>query len=162
MEKKRPKGVTIFSWLIIVGSLLPFSQVIQKRTEYLPIIVYFTVVISVVSIIVAISLLKLKKWARIAIIAISILVAIKTLAIVPYSMNKIQSSLSERFEEHYKKNVKEKGRIIGQDVPTAEEARNLTLTFMKSFMAVVILISLGFNSGVIYYLTRPKVKEMFE
>jgi len=158
---KRSKGITIFSWLIIVSSLLVFSQVMQKETKYLPVIIYFTVIIGISSIVTAINLLRLKKWARIAIIIISILVATKTLAFIPYSMKEIQLNFSENFETHYRTTMKEKGREIGKDAPTVEKARQTTTTFMRSFLMVVSLISLGFNIAVIRYFTRPKVKEMF-
>jgi uncharacterized membrane protein YhaH (DUF805 family) len=127
MEKKRSKGVTIFAWLIIIGSIL---SILSKglASEINPqISTYFYYFVSPISIIIGIYLLRLKDWARTGIIAVSIMVGIETLATSPYCLNRMESTYPGTGIDYI----------------------------------IAILISLGFNCGVIYFFTRPKVKAQF-
>ncbi len=128
MEKKRSQGVTIFAWLVIIGSILNLVLNSAASDVNTQISVYFYYLVSPISIIIGIYLLKLKDWARIGIIAVSIMVGVETIVTTPYCLNKLQSTYPR--------------------------------TGLPFIMAV--LISLGFNCGLIYYFTRPTVKEQFK
>ena len=88
MENSRSKGVTIFAYLIIIGSFIGlFSQ-----NKINPIAsIYFYYIVFPLSIIAAIFLLRLKDWARKAVIIISISVAVETIATASYCLNKVVS-----------------------------------------------------------------------
>jgi len=96
MENQRSRGVTIFAWLIIALSFLN----LLSRVEYMyrvtskgfPLGIgdYFYLIISIFSIIFGIFLLKLKNWARLATIVISIIVFIDVCLKVPGIVKNIQ------------------------------------------------------------------------
>jgi len=171
MEKKRSKGITIFSWLIILGSVLAILNFKQNQELNPAISNYLYFIICPLSIFAAIDLLKLKNWARVAIIAISIIVAIETLATVSNAINMYTKNAIKEAEVGFYKGH-ERGAKYSE--PQARELskeelgkdKELTLKIIKTMatiMAVMmLLVSLGFNGGVIYYFTRPKVKEQFK
>lgn len=153
MMKKRSIGVTAFSLLILGSSIFSLLKYEAALEIAHPISNYFYLIIFSVSIGVAIYLLKLRKWARIAIIVISILVMMESLAMLSYTANRSQKYFSKTFEEGYK-------RL--DDKTEMENEKKAFLSLMNILMAIFILVSLGFNCGVIYFFTRPKIKEQFE
>lgn len=176
MEKKRSKGITIFSWLIITGSILGLLSCLTERTLIPPILIFLYVIIYPTSIAIAIYLMKLRKWARIAIIVISIVVAAATVATAPYLINANKKYVNEMFDEWYKEGYEEgierakkiySGKAVEEATVVVEKAKIKETT--KSFSMILVnilsiaipLISIGFNCGVIYFFTRPKVKEQF-
>ncbi|MBU2034732.1 MAG: hypothetical protein KKA59_03020 [Candidatus Omnitrophica bacterium] len=78
IAEQRSGGITIFSWLIIVGSSIGLIANFSPKPLNPAISVYFNFIILPLSIIAAINLLKLKNWPRIIIIIISILTATET------------------------------------------------------------------------------------
>ena len=90
MDIKRLRGITIFSWLIIIGSVLNFLSN-SSAAEVNPLFsVYFYYIISVLSIIIAFFLFKLKDWSRVSIIIVSILVGLETIVTTPHVLNQIE------------------------------------------------------------------------
>ncbi|MBM3250484.1 MAG: hypothetical protein FJZ09_06590 [Candidatus Omnitrophica bacterium] len=134
MENRRSKGITIFAWIIIVLSVINlisrldyiFKGTLKDYTAGIG--DYFYLIISILAIIAAIFLLKLKEWARIATLIVAALVII----------NIILVSLSTIF-------------------------KNFLVSLPASLiMLVITLIPLAFEGGVIYYFTRPVIKEQFK
>ena len=87
MDNKRSKGITIFARIIIVCSavmLFPclgiFSTLMYPHSS-VGIGDYFLLIISISSIVAAVFLLKLKEWARITILIISVLVIIDNIIV---------------------------------------------------------------------------------
>lgn len=95
MGDKRSIGITIFAWIIIASSLfnlflrLEYLFRVAFRSGQIGIGTYFSLVISVLSIISAAYLLKLKKWARLATIIISIIVLIDIVLKIPFFVKSI-------------------------------------------------------------------------
>ena len=175
MEKKRSKGITIFSWLIIIWSILSLAsnKAAKEANPLIP--YYFYFIIFSASIVIGVYLLKLKQWARIAIIIISILVMAESLATAPYDFREGQKVFSEAFEKSFEegfeksvKAAKEKFRIKSVKIGISEieadkkKALKSAMPFATTTIIILLLLSLGFNCGVVYYFTRPKVKEQFK
>ena len=136
---KRSKSVTVLAWLLIVGSVsntltslvsfvfkLPADNVNPALSNY------FYYAASPFSILVGIFLLKLKNWARVAAIMLSILVAIETVLTTPYVMKQL-----------------------------------IALNLYGSFVTRAVLLiatgcSLAFNVAILYFFTRPRIKEQFK
>jgi hypothetical protein len=131
-QTKRPVGVTILAWIIIVSSglNLPFNFLAMAVNP--PISVYFYFLISTVSIVAGIFLLCLKNWARRAILWICLMVAVENIATAPYAMGKMESATG--------------GMPVGLNI------------VMLVLVGGVVL----FQGWVIFYLTRPKIREQFE
>ena len=175
--EKRSKGVTIFSWLIIIGSILSLLSTKTGRQLSPPISHYFYFIISFASLVVGVYLLKLKQWARIAIIIISILVMTESLATAPYVLSEGRKVASEAFEKSFEEGyedsieaAKEKFGIKSLKIDISEsemeadkeKAMKKVMPLFTAIIITLILLSSGFNCGVVYYFTRPKVKEQFK
>ena len=128
----RLKGITIFAWVIIVGSA--FDLLFNLPTSRInPVIsVYFYLLMAPFSLVTGIGLLRLKNWARIAILVISPLVMAENIFTTPYVVAKMAA-------------------------PDPRIARILEITTWTLVGLVLI-----FNAAILYYFTRPKVKEQFE
>jgi len=89
MQNQRSKGVTIFAWSIIAVSFLNLLSRLEflfrsfSKGTQVSVSGYFYLVISVISIIAGIYLLKLKNWARLVTIIISIIVFVDICIKVP-------------------------------------------------------------------------------
>lgn len=95
MIKKRSIGITIFAWFIIFISCLVFyfNQTGDERNSEFS--VFFYNIICPVFVIVAFYLLKLKSWARVGVVTVSLLVAFENIITTPYAL----SHAPERNEE---------------------------------------------------------------
>jgi len=171
MEKKRSVGVAVFAWLVIIGSVL---GVLNSRagwelnhiiSNYL-----YLILILPLSIVVAIFLLKLENWARIAMIVVSVIVAAESMITIPHVLSKIDEySMVEIEESFYKgleagKKHKKPGtpELTEQQVEEArEKVMQLARKAMQAMVLIMITLSIAFNCAVIYFFTRPKVKEQF-
>jgi len=93
---------------------------------------YFYYLASPFSILVGIFLLKLKNWARVATLILSILVAVETVLTTPHVLRQLIA-----MDPH--------GAFLTQLV-----------------LLIVTGCSLAFNGVMLYYFTRPKTKEQFK
>ena len=112
MEKKRPRGVTVFSWLVIAGSIINLFSLLNMRGVTFPLFAYLYLLISLTSIVVAFYLLQLKNWARTAIIIISVVVGTETLATTPIAVNSVNNYFAENFDRDYAEALK--ARVGGE------------------------------------------------
>ena len=173
MENKRTKGIAVLAWSILIGSVL--SLVTYKASLELnpPISNFIYAPILFASIIASIYLLKLRKEARIAIIIISVIVALETILSIPYCINKYNKFIEEKFDGYYK--IASAQFVQTSPKPTlAEEAslkqieaneaniKNIMLVAAIIILSLLFFMSLAFNLVVIYYFTRPKVKAEFK
>lgn len=95
MENKRSKGITILAWLIIIFSLLNLIS----RVDYLfkasrqPVLLgisdYLYLAISVISLIASVYLLKVKNWARLLTIFMSLVVFVDIALKIPALIKQI-------------------------------------------------------------------------
>ncbi|NQT23137.1 MAG: hypothetical protein HQ579_06855 [Candidatus Omnitrophica bacterium] len=172
--RRRPAGVAIFGWLIIIGSVLGLLFSTAGKAINADVSYYLYLIICPLSVAVGIFLLKLKKWARTAIIIISIIVAIETLVTLPYAMGKsreyFDSQLNVQFDEAFNKRLETINQQQGNVPVQLDEARvaeikqqalDASARVANAMVTILILISLSFNVGVIYYFTRPPVKSAF-
>jgi len=184
IKKKKLKGIYIFGWLIILSSI--FWLIIHLIPQYVKNIHFllklYCFFISTISIFVGWFLVKGKNWARNAIIIISVVVGIATVVIVPNQHKKMDSffvklenlkndedylnSLWQSFKEGRLKELKKDG--MGTDFDEekfSDRAKKAmgkgakTIHFIRLYIYGVF--SVGFNVLVIFYFTRPKVKEQF-
>ena len=173
---KRSKGVTIFSWLILVRSIFAIIGIQNPRPLNPPFVFFFSIVILPLSIVAAINLLRLKNWARTGVIIIAILVVAKHAVTIPYVMSKSREYLSEKYEVEVKPQIEEllrgqqeteEGEEAGEgaEQPSDEDIERsiqAAIIIGQLILAVLILVSAVFNIGVIYFFTRPIVKEQFK
>ncbi|MBL7157077.1 MAG: hypothetical protein ISS92_02815 [Candidatus Omnitrophica bacterium] len=172
MEKKRSVGIAVFAWLIIIVSALGILQskaswdLNHIISNYLYLILLFPL-----SIVVAIFLLKLENWARIAIIVISVIVAAESIITIPHVLSKIDEYSMVEIEESFYKGLEAGKKYKKPDTPeltkqqveeAIERAMQLAKKAMQAMVIIMITISTAFNCAVIYFFTRPKVKEQFE
>jgi len=171
MEHKRSRGVTIFAWLILIGSIFNLAAMLPAAAQQAasPISPFLYITVGIISIVVAMNLLKLAGWARMAIIIISVIVAAETLATAPTFFKKNQEVFALSFDagwdgvmENMKKDPEKAAAL---DIARMEESREKTketaLKLNRIFLTALMLLSAGFNLGVIYFFTRPKIVEQF-
>jgi len=170
MDKKLPKGVKIFAILILTNSVLSLLSLGGSRNAGIPFTFFFYLLILPASIAVSIYLLKLKEWARVAIIVISVLVALQTIVTFPatlsYTRNAYMQSLNAEFtkaaaiasSQNAKLPPAERG-IVPSALPPAEEkaARQMLDLALIFFMGLSVM----FNAGVVYYFVNANVKKSF-
>ena len=128
----RLKGITVFSWVIIVSSVLNFLFNLPAGSMNPRGSVLFYFLAAPFSIVVGIFLLKFKNWARVAIIVVSVLVGAETVISTPHVL----------------------AQLTAMD-PNA-------VPVLKILMLLMICFSLVFNGAVIFYFTRPAVKVQFK
>ena len=170
MTERRPVGITIFSWAIILGSVANILSLNDAMRINPGIWSFMYLIISPVSIVGAIYLLRQKDWARRAIVIISLIVAAETLVTAPQAVNDVKEYDEVFLEENFETKIRQEMEIRG--VPKEqiteeqiEKAKGLAVESAKNVMVAVViimlLVSVGFNAGAIYYFTRPRVKERF-
>jgi len=119
--------------------------------------------------IVALNLLHLKKWSRVAIIFLSLLFVAESVIIIPTWYYKIESFVTNKFSDDGAliKAVQEikKERKIKEIPISDEEMVELTRYILRMGLYFVLLlpglISLVFNTSVICYFARPRIKGHF-
>ena len=175
----RSNGVTVLSVLIVIGSLFGIGGLASPDQLSPPISLMFYFLILPASIVVAIFLMKLKPWARQAIVIISIFVAIESLITLPFVLGKSEEVYSESIRENITLSLAEAqerqvlqasqtaesptqaaGEIQNLQIPE-EQVEKLAMNVFKSLLALIILLSIGFNMLVIYFFTRPGVVGQF-
>ncbi|MDD5136133.1 MAG: hypothetical protein PHX20_01985 [Candidatus Omnitrophica bacterium] len=163
MDKKRPAGVTIFSWVIIIGTVLSAMSLAEAQKVNPPLSNYFYFIILPASFIMAVYLLKLKNWARVGVIVIAILVSAETLITAPSAIKKGSEVYSAQFEQEFNDAAKAAAEKKGYKPAQVDMAR-LKEAVKKSInviMVISITIALLFNLAVIMYFIHPKVKAQF-
>jgi hypothetical protein len=167
---RRPSGVTILGALIIIGAILGLASA-RDAWKYNPQISnYLYLIIVPLSIVAAVSLLKLKEWARLAIIAISIIASVETLVTAQHAMNMVKeydmTMLRKSFYEGIERG--QKNRKPGTPELTKQQVEDLEKKAMifvekgiRITMATLLILNYIFNCVVIFYFTRPKVKAHF-
>ena len=129
---KRLKGLTIIAFLLIILGFFNLSSPFYC-SYILQNIPYliYSILYGLVAIIIGLGIFTLKKWARVA-------------AIIVITISAIDAA--------YKTIIDIKRWGEGQ--------HELQITFLL-FSALLIMIAVGLWGIILYYLTRPKVKEQF-
>lgn len=145
MEKRRPKGVTILAFISIVGSLGNILGVLTLKgrlltyqethfalpDSYYSVVLFHDVFFAIAGLVVGIALFKLLKWARFLAIA-NIIIGL-TYGVVFYFV----------YTRPY---------IIPYFIKTSRPTFIFYIFYIIGVLVAIVII---------YYLTRPKVKEMF-
>lgn len=170
----RSKGVAVFSWLIIISSVMGLLSLRQAILFNPSALTYLYFMIYPLSIVTAIFLLKTKKWARITIVIISALVAVETLAGAPGAIQKTKEyyfNQSDQFENEFDRAFKVQLERAGQDVSKIDPAvlqqmktrgKEAALKVFESIIMVFIAISSAFNLAVIFFFTRRDIRMQFK
>ncbi|NQU74631.1 MAG: hypothetical protein HQ547_07990 [Candidatus Omnitrophica bacterium] len=177
LPRKRSRGVTIFAWFILINSVASLLAFKTSAEINPPISNVLFIPILLASITAAIYILKLREWARVMIIVLSIVVVVETLATIPYCINRYMELIARDFDTNYDSGIKTALQQFGQKalksgitkeqlLQQMEEKRSIikgiTLKGTNMMMRIIIVIYLGFRGGAIYFFTRPKVKEQFK
>lgn len=170
MEKKRSRGVTVFGVLIIIGSVFGLLGARDGWKFNPPASNYLYLVLLPLSIVVAVFLFNLKNWARVAIIVISLIVAVETLITTPYALARVneyglkdaEKTIDAQIAAAEMNKKPNAPKLTDEQIAQAKKmAMEAAKKIMQGMMAVVIAISIGFNCGAIYFFTHPKVREQF-
>jgi hypothetical protein len=165
MEKKRSVGVAIFAWIFIVGgafgifgSLINmFSPINREFVDSFTL--WQGIICSVLNLIVGIGLFNLKPWARKLTIALCALY----IALVPLSYQrsiKMFEKISAMQDKILLHQMGQENRE--RDAQALKEIRQTMDSVTSISIKVGIAVGLIWNLGVIFYFTRPKVKEQFD
>lgn len=159
---KRSKGITFWGWtFIILGIfvLLVTFLLFNKTIDYqgkLPtnkFSYFWDFLVSILSIIGGIYLLRLKNWARWLVLIICFAGIIDTIWTSPIILNK--SAIEQKQEELIKKYKPEHQKEVRKQM----EYMDKTLPFVNYFTVVIFIIL--YLCPIIFF-TRPKVKEQFK
>jgi len=169
-EAKRSKGVTVFGVLIIVGSVLSLLSTLGGWKNNSPISNYLYLILTPLLIVIAVFLLKLKNWARLAIIIFVAIVLVETLITSPYTLSQVKKYDMSAFEKVFYASIELKKQQAKPDAPQLtneqiEEARQkavkVGIKSMEAMLLIMIILSAIFSGLLIYFFTRPKIKEQF-
>lgn len=176
MKKSASAGIKVAGILIIIGSLLSLSGFfIFHNTEGLdtfniirPAAFYFSIIISVF-------LFRLKNWARLAIVVISLLLLIETTIAAEVMLNNIEvrsGAWQKDFDKDTEKQL-EKVKWSPMEGIGVAGASGLAEGFLMMcdelmsgaasfFLTVVTVLSGLFNIIVVFFFTRRGVAQQFQ
>ncbi len=149
--------------LLFTGSISSgFSQIIPEFALFL--IVAYSIIFNILYLIGAVNILKLRNWARKLLITLTVIQIVYMLAVsIPLSNKSIEfmrqsPDSQERIWKGYE-SIPEKLRL---DKDITKE-RYATLVFKKIYQAAnaVRVISIVYLLIVVFFFTRPRVKEQF-
>ncbi|OGX16285.1 MAG: hypothetical protein A2166_03975 [Omnitrophica WOR_2 bacterium RBG_13_41_10] len=166
MDKERSMGVTVFGWLFIIGGILGILGKISaamRASAMLDVKYILAFVISALCLTCGIYLLKLRPWAKqLAIVLAGIntiyaLIIFNGLAKTDYSkmMDYASKKQEQMVQEQYKPEYQKKA------LEAIERQKQITEKAMPILFAIVTGITIGWNIIIIFFFTRPKVKEQF-
>jgi len=169
MEKKRPVWVTIFAVLFIIGGLLSLLSALDIKSylrDFKMGVLTFplyalTVAVTISSVIAGIFLFKLKPWARKLVIIITIVNIVLMLNFL--KLPSIMNASMEKDFARQGKNIKSqlKPELQQKALEQLKLDRQLGQRAVMIIVAILFSLSLAWNLIVIFYFTRPKIKEQF-
>jgi hypothetical protein len=177
MKKKRSVGVAIFGWAFIIINTVAFVTyghqsplfrllfISAKESSWtiIALILIFYILYHLIHIIAGISILRLKAWGRKLVIILAIFGIVKIIAIAPISHKRIEESigpkLTERLEKQYE--IFPEGSGVKQNFSKEEYIKNGKRMYPILHAGINEIIPFIYMLLVIYFFTRPKVKEQF-
>jgi|GEM_PF-439991 len=184
-NKKRSKGVTLFAWSFIIISLIVlFSARGQKypfisSAPILFLITFYTAAYGIAGILTGINLLRLKEWARKLVVFLAVLGVADMFIFVPLNhidfkktsqieligqqqLVALKNKLSDAYDGFLAKNnaapKMSKEEFIQLGVTKVE---SITRMAMHIFMAIMESLLILYSIFLLYFFTRPRVKEQF-
>lgn len=168
--KKKPDGIMVFGVLIIIGSVFSLLSA-REGWKYNPVVSnYLYLIVLPLAIVAAVFLLKLKNWARIVIIAISVIVLVETIITVPHVLAVAKKYAISGFDKISFADLEKNRQRTRPDSPKlTEEQTEAVVQKIKQVaekailwvFKILITLSAIFNCLVIYYFSLPRVKEQF-
>lgn len=171
-QAEKPNGVFILAWWTIITSFLGVLTVQASMAVNPPASTIFYIVLSPISIAVAVFLLKFREWARIAIVVISLLIVAETAVTTPYASSRMKADMMSQLETGFQRGIdaaKEKDAGSAQaDPERAAKMEQIKQDMKKSmgpvadiFIWVVVIFSMLFYLGIAYYFSLAKIKSYF-
>ena len=172
MEIKRSKGVTVLGWLFIIGGCFGLLAGLRPHTNTQNISSlphFIDKLADVASLICGIFLLKLKPWARklaMGLCCVSIILVISLLIPLVFS-----PAVKSNFEQSFNRSIEKKEQLIREQYKPEYQQKALEkfkkyepfqIKFTYIIMFSVAAVGIGWNLYVLYFFTRPKVKEQFK
>ena len=159
MEKKISKGVKIFAWLMIVLNIIMFLSALDYKTffdcfrsfdkNFIILMIVYSILASIIGIIAGIGLLRLNEAMRKIGIVINSLDFLFGVPLFYFALRDIKQYsyaivLSQGLEEIIKSDINSFANVI--------------------FYSIVFIsyVTFGLNLLLIFFFTRPKVKEQFK
>jgi len=132
MEKKRSVGVTVFSTLFIVSAISGWARSWSHLKSFGFMGVLYARLMAILLLVIAIKILQLKEWARKGIIYYYIIVSLVAIFLIP--------------------------RAVSLNIITEPEIDKMKLPLTVGLYIAILITA----AVVIYFFTRPKVKEQFK
>ena len=167
MEKKRSIGITIFAWLFIIGGVFGILGVIKNQRFFSSevivsgvrtfILYLLGIVIAIATLVCGIYFLKLKPWTR----QLAIGLCVYHIIMIPFSYKigidaiNNKKALKQMIQTKYPPAMQE------SELKELEKMPDKMKEVWPIMVAVILVIQLAWNLIVIYFFTRPKVKEQF-
>lgn len=159
MERKRSKGVTILAWLMIIVNAYAFFSSLNFQRNFFDVyrslprglnisLIAYCLLSAAIGVAAGFGILKLKEMMRRVSVAINAIDVLVGLAILPLTLNDIRE---------YVYSVAASAAGTDPTVPVYALAK-------ASFYLTILLmmITYAFNLLLIFFFTRPKVKEQFK
>lgn len=163
---EKPDGITVFGIFIIIGSIFGLLNTGASRMVNYPLSVSLYLVIEPVSIVTGIFLIRLKNFARITIVIISLVVAFETAISMPYVIKRSQERYLDQIIGAARESIDL--RAQKQNLPSpritperVEAVKGILRPVLQVILIVFGAVSMIFNAAVIYYFTRPKIRRWF-
>jgi predicted tellurium resistance membrane protein TerC len=162
MENKRSKGVTFWGWFFIILSAFALFSTIRYKPEAQIYGIGSNIIMNVAYLICGIFILKLNEIARKVVIVLSIV----AIFLIPINLKPIIDKTNS--ESNY---IKQKIVITEQMKPEfqqkALEQLEKRREMSKKYGPIILMVLFGTPSliyclAILYYFTRPKVKEQFK
>ncbi len=174
----KPKGLSFFGWSIITISILNLAGLLFStfyRKDPPSFLYHYYVTLFVMWPVIALYLLRLRNWARVAMLVISCCVLVQIVVSVPYAKSTIEARTDQLLEGPLVANImnsakesyrdgeyvltdKELDRVVKITLATARKTSVRTLSL---FTILGALIASLFNLSLILYFTRQGVRKRF-
>lgn len=159
MEKKRSKGVTILAWLMIIVNAYAFASSLNFRKNFFDVyislprgvnisIIAYCLLSAAIGVIAGFGILQLKEKMRKLGVAINAIDVLAGLGILSLTINDIRQ---------YVYTIAASAAVTDPKVPVYALA---SATFYVTIL--LMMLAYGFNLLLIFFFTRPKVKEQFK
>jgi len=163
--KKLPFGFRLLPGLILSLSVTNLLS-IQKMSQYIPnYSFYFYLLVFPILFISGIFLLKLKEWARMAVLIISLLASIELAISVPHLIDNAHKYYIKEFmniEDHLEAMMNSQGHSINSMGETGLLNKDFYVSSQCGFVEAGIVYSFLLYFCSIFYFTRPKVIKLFK
>ncbi|MFH1889110.1 MAG: hypothetical protein ABH806_03360 [Candidatus Omnitrophota bacterium] len=159
MEKKRSKGVLIFAWLMIIVNAYALLSSLNFQRNFFDIylsfpkglnivLIAYSILASVIGVIAGFGILKLKEIMRRISVVINGVDILVGLPVLLFSLN----------------DIREYTYSVAASLAATDPMMPVYTLASVSFYTTVLLImfSYCFNLLLIFFFTRPKVKEQFK